>query len=259
VQTQPALLWASLAYLHAPCETHLVLYRQALRVLRAYLAALARFAEGPAHSEHRAALLARLAGLPGDAFPGLQPLLLQGLFWYHREVGADCLDALVDGWLRLPAPLMDRSDLGPLYLVLYAAVHVIAGHPTTTVRPPWQARRRRSKARADGRRKGTGGQSDVAALAGRLARTLEHLTMRTDFAHTAQALATWAGQRTTVPSGVWTDAAQQPLLDALARDLAAVHGRRAGPNVAGSSRAASVCQAQGVVADRTRARAGVCV
>lgn len=78
-------------------------------------------------------------------------------------------------------------------------------------------------------------QTDVAALAGRLARTLEHLTMRADFARTAQALTTWAGQRATLPAGVWTDAAQQPLLDALARDLAAVHGRRAGPNVAGGS------------------------
>ena len=139
----PKLRWAAVAYLHAPCETHLSLYRQALRILRAYVQALGRYSD-TATGARREALAAQASALPADAFPGIQPLLLQGLFWYHRDVGADCLNALVDGWARLPAALMDRTETGPTYLVLYGAVHLLA-QPVIPMRRARRARRARTR------------------------------------------------------------------------------------------------------------------
>ena len=101
------------------------LYRQALRLLRACLNGLARSVEA-ATGAGRAALAAKVTALPGDVFGGIQPLLLQGLFWYRNDLGAEALDALVEGWLRLPTPVMDRSELGPFYFVLHTVIHIVA-------------------------------------------------------------------------------------------------------------------------------------
>ena len=222
VLTHPGLLWSALAYLNAPAQTHMGLHRQALKLLRACLAALDRHAANAnANAERMAALAAQAQGLPPGVFGGVQPLLVQGLFWHAAELGADCLDALIDAWFFLPPAVADRSDLGPFYLVLYAVMHFAAAvaEPLESQRPPELAHLAPDR------------------VAKRLARTLrQRPATAAAFGGLANALGAWAATAAlddAPPPAALAAEHLDAVLAAAAQDLAAFADGKALPNLNG--------------------------
>jgi hypothetical protein len=61
-----------------------------------------------------------------ENIPGLQPILLQGLFSNNRTIQENSFDLLLQAWYLLPDSMVDGSSCGLMYTILYCLTWLFA-------------------------------------------------------------------------------------------------------------------------------------
>ncbi|KAJ3090161.1 hypothetical protein HK102_004505, partial [Quaeritorhiza haematococci] len=125
----PQLFWISACILHLPSEIFPEIYTMSLDNCSLFLTSIQAQSVLQTHgdgSHTSAAMFLEFFDYIKGSFPGLQPLLLQGLFERGPEIQEKSIDLLLQAWCALPDYIVDANPVALLYTILYTLTWLFA-------------------------------------------------------------------------------------------------------------------------------------
>ncbi|KAJ3288624.1 hypothetical protein HK104_008062 [Borealophlyctis nickersoniae] len=119
---RPHLFWSAVALLNLPSTIFPSMYALALDNCRLYLSSIPRSSGSVSPDSPFLVAFESIS----KGFPGLQPILLQGLFNEEQVIQDKSFDLLLTAWCVVPDYVVDPNPVAMLYTVLYSLTWLFA-------------------------------------------------------------------------------------------------------------------------------------